>query len=139
LEPGGFLEIQDALLCFRCDERSLKGTAIEKWAEKLHKAAWKSGKDWACPTKYKLYMEDAGFVDVKEVQHDRWPINPWPKGKDEKEKGMWCLQNLLLGLESISMALMTRYLGMSVWEVRGDLECVEKEIKDRKTHAYIPM
>jgi hypothetical protein len=37
------------------------------------------------------------------------------------------------------MALMTRYLGMSEGEVREVLQLVEKEIKDRKIHAYIPM
>jgi hypothetical protein len=50
---------------------------MEMWANKLHDAAWRSGKDWACPTKYKRYMEKAGFVGVKEVHHN-WPINTWP-------------------------------------------------------------
>ncbi|TVY80933.1 Secondary metabolism regulator laeA [Lachnellula suecica] len=138
LQPGGFLEIQDALLWFRCDERSLEGTAMEMWEKKLHDAAWRCGKDWACPTKYKQYMEDAGFIGVKEV-HYRWPINPWPTDQHEKEKGKWSLQNLLLGLESISMALMTRYLGMSEHEVREVIKRMEKEIKNRKIHAYIPI
>jgi hypothetical protein len=85
LQPGGFLEIQDALLWLWCDVRSLEGTAIEMWEKKLHDAAWRSGKDWACPKKYKQYMEDSGFIGVKEV-HYRWPINPTGM-KKEKENG----------------------------------------------------
>ena len=45
LQPGGFLEIQDALLWFQCDERSLEETAIEMWAKTLHDAAWRSERD----------------------------------------------------------------------------------------------
>jgi len=138
LEPGGYLEFQDALLWFQCDERSLKGTAMEMWTTKLYEAAWRSGKDWACPTKYEQYMKDAGLVDIKEV-HYKWPINIWPADKHEKEIGKFCLQNLLLGLESISMAPMTRFLNMSEEEVREILERVEKEIMNQNIHAYIPM
>ena len=83
-------------------------------------------------------MEEAGFVDVKEIHH-HWPINTWPTSKHEKEIGLWCRENLLDGLESISMAPMTRYLEMSEGEVRKVLECVEKEIIDRQIYAYIPV
>jgi len=37
------------------------------------------------------------------------------------------------------MALMTRYLGMSEQQVREIIERVEKEIRKRTIHAYIPM
>lgn len=83
-------------------------------------------------------MEEAGFVNVTEVHH-KWPINTWPADKHEKYIGLWARENLLEGLESISMAPMTRRLGMSEGEVREVLERVEKEIKDRSIHAYIPM
>lgn len=138
LQPGGFLEFQDALLGFRCDDRSLGGTAMGIWEKNLHDAAWRSRKDGLCSTKYKRYMEDAGFLDVKEV-HYKWPINPWPSDEHEKEKGKFSLANLLLGLESISIALMTRYLHMSEQDVRKLIERVEKEVRNQKIHAYIPV
>jgi hypothetical protein len=138
LQPGGFLELQDVLLRFECDDRSLEGTAMAMWEKTLHDAAWRSGKDGLCSTKYKQYMEDAGFIDVKE-SHYKWPINPWPTDPHEKEKGKFSLTNFLLGLESISMALMIRYLDMSEQDVRELIDCVQKEIKNRKIHAYIPV
>jgi hypothetical protein len=111
---------------------------MQKWAKMLLEAAWRAKKDWTCPTKYKRYMEDAGFVDVTEVQY-KWPINPWPTDGLEKAKGGWCLMNLILGLESMSMAPMTRYLGMSEEEVREFLNSVQKEVKNQNIHAYIPV
>lgn len=138
LNPGGFLEIQDALLWVRCDDRSLEGTAIAMWQTMLHEAAWKSGRDWACPTKYKRYMEDTGFVDVTVMEY-KWPINTWPIDKHEKELGLWSFANLVDGLESISMAPMTRYLDKTEDEVRKIINCVENEIRNQNIHAYIPM
>ncbi|KAH8591180.1 S-adenosyl-L-methionine-dependent methyltransferase [Bisporella sp. PMI_857] len=102
LQSGGYIEFQDALLWFRCDDRSLEGTAIAMWEEKLHKAARISSKDGFCSTKYKQYMEDVGFTD---------------------------------GLESFSIALLTRHLNMSEREVRELIERVKKEIQNERIHA----
>lgn len=44
---------------------------------------------------------------------------------EENEKGKWCLQNLLLRLESISMAFMSRYFGILKVEVYEVLDCEE--------------
>lgn len=137
LNPGGFLEIQDALFWFQCDDGSL-GTAMADWQRMLHKAAQKSGMDWLCPTKYEQYMIHAGLVNVKRVEY-KWPTNPWPTDKHEKDLGLWSFANLLDGIESMSLAPMIRYLGMTKEEVHELLKRLENEIKDRSIHAYIPM
>jgi SAM-dependent methyltransferase len=139
LRPGGFLELQDALPWFTFNDGSL-GTEIKKWLSLLFQAARKAKKDVNCSSKYKHYMEDAGLVDVKQVPY-RWPMNKWPIRKTEKEIGIHCQANLIQckGLESISMAPMTRYLGMTKEEVTEILDRVEREITDTNIHAYIPV
>lgn len=138
LEPGGYLEFQDILFRFDGAERSLEGTAVKQWAEMLHEAAWFAKKDWMCPAKYKEYMENAGFVDVKEILL-KWPINGRSSNRQERVVGAWSQQNLLMGLESFSMAPMTRYLGMSKEEVHDLLEVVKKEIENPEIQASIPV
>jgi hypothetical protein len=138
LRPGGYLEFQDALFQFRCDERTLEGTALEMWTTKLIEAASKCGQDWTCSTRYKQYMEDAGLTDVKEF-HYRWPINIRPTNEHEKKIGGFSLQNLLQALESISLAPMTRNLNMSMEEVHETLKRVKIEIMSRDFYTYIPV
>lgn len=137
LNPGGFLEIQDTLLWFKCDDGYL-GTAMADWQQMLHKAAWKSGRDWLCPTKYEQYLISAGLVNVKKVKY-KWPINRWPSGEREKELGSYSTLNLKVGIESISMAVMTNHLGKTEEEVRKILNCVWEELLSQHIHAYIPV
>jgi hypothetical protein len=59
----------------------------------LGRAAW---------TPYGRRIRDAGFVDVVE-RHFYWPLNMWPPGKEEKLIGTWAQQNLLNGVEAMSM------------------------------------
>jgi hypothetical protein len=48
-------------------------------------------------------MEDVGFVDVVRIPFS-WPQNLWPKGKMEKELGMWVQENMVSGIEAMSPA-----------------------------------
>jgi len=138
LAPGGFLEIQDAILWFRCDDGPV-GPIVNQWQVMLHDAASKSGRDWLCPGKYKEYMSNAGLVNVEQVEY-RWPVNPWPVEEHEQNRGVWTLDNLCDDwVESLSMVVMIEQLGMTQEEVRNFLTCVLKEISDKRIHAYIPM
>jgi hypothetical protein len=138
LQPGGFLEIQDTWFWFRYSKGSIEGTEMDKWMQMVRQAAWNSGQDWCWSRNTKNYMETAGFVNIEEVEY-AWATNTWPIDKREKQKGAWSLGNLLEGLESFSMAAMTRYLGKSKEEVLQIVECVKKEIANREIRAYIPV
>ena len=83
-------------------------------------------------------MREAGFVDVTE-EHYQWPTNTWPKGKYHKTLGAWFHEDLMDGLNAMSMAVQTRGLGMTVEEV--EIVCMEmrEAIKDRSIHAYFPV
>lgn len=61
-------------------------------------------------------MEEVGFADVVE-KHSYWLINSWPRGRREKQIGVWTQQNMLDGLNAMSMAVLTRGLGWSTERV----------------------
>ena len=138
LVPGGYLEFFDGLLPIECVDSSMDGTALGKWTPMCVEGAKNLGKDWTCTAKYKQYMKDAGFLDVKEIKY-QWPTNTWPKSRHQKVLGMWFQQDLLDGIHGMSMAVFTRGLRMTPEEVELFLVDVRKDITDRSIHAFLPM
>lgn len=137
LNPGGYFELQDTLPG-GCDDGSWDGTDVKKWTDLCLEGAKKLGMDWTKAGKYKKYLEDAGFEDVHEIKF-AWPSNPWARGKHYKTLGMWNLQNMSEGMHGISMAVLTRGLGMKPAEVEELVVRAKKDLADRKIHCYAPI
>jgi hypothetical protein len=136
--PGGYIELQDGFLPVQCPDDSLAGTQLEEWDRKIAAAAKALGKDWHRSSKYKSYLEEAGFVDVVEVKF-AWPVGMWAKDPKLKLLGLWGRENFLSVLQGLSIAAMTRGLGMTPQEVEVFLAGVREEIKGRKVHCYAPI
>jgi hypothetical protein len=83
-------------------------------------------------------MEEIGFVDVVQKVF-AWPGNTWPKQPKMKVLGQWCLRNGLEGVESVSMAMLTRAGGLSGEEVERFLGDVKRDMRDRRIHSYVPV
>jgi hypothetical protein len=98
LNPGGYLEMQD-ILTLRCIDSSGDGTQLMQWVGVMLEAAAKLGRDWAKVDKYKGWMEEVGFVDVKKARF-AWPTNTWPQGMHYKMLGDKAWQNIKDGLEA---------------------------------------
>ncbi len=96
------------------------------------------GKDFTRTRNYKTMLEEIGFVDVVE-RRTQFPIGTWAVGKKMKVLGEWMRLDLLAGLEAISMAIMTRGLGMTADEVKTHLVDVRAEIMSNRLHAYFPV
>jgi hypothetical protein len=97
----------------------------------------KSGRSWTNAAHYKRWMEEIGFEEVVE-KHFYWPTNTWAKGRYFKQLGMYVQEDLLIGLEGMSLKVMG-VIGWSAEQVWPFLEEVRKDIKDTSIHAYIPM
>jgi hypothetical protein len=136
--PGGYFELQDCIVPFRCIDNSMNGTTIERWVNLIMQATARIGKDWTRVKKYKEYLEEAGFEDVVEKKYE-WPVGTWASGKRAKTLGMWYREDLLSGLQGFTMALLTRALGMSTAEVELLLAGVREDIRSNKIHIYIPV
>lgn len=138
LSPGGYLELQDMILPMRSIDDTINGTALESWTQQTMDAAGKMGTSWKNSANYAEYYREAGFVDIK-TTHFQWPMNQWPKGKRMKTLGSYWQEDMLRGLESLSMAVLTRFGGRTREEVLELTEKVRGNIYDRKIHAYLPV
>lgn len=138
LEPGGYFELQDMAIPMRAIDDTLKGTAMEFWADTTMSAAEKLGRSWKNVEKYSKLMEEAGFVDVTE-RHFQWPMNPWAKGKHMKILATYWMEDMLRALEGLSMAVLTRAGGITKEEVETLTAKVRKDIVNKNIHAYQPV
>lgn len=83
LRPGGWFEMQDFAYPFPCVDSTMRGSAFERWLDCISVGLKKLNKDFGRATRYAEYMEERGFVEVKQKLLS-WPIGTWPR--DEKMK-----------------------------------------------------
>ena len=138
LEPGGYLELQDIHLPYKCDDDSMAGTQVERCGQLSVESSVALNRPLNVASTYKDIMRKVGFADVVERQF-KWPIGPWAKDKHFKEIGHWCKASLDVGLEGLFMALLTRGLGWSKEEVLVFCGLVRQDLKDPRIHAYLPL
>ena len=88
IKPGGYMEIHEIDPGFYSDDNTIpEGASAARWADHFNDGCAKVGRAVPPIDQYKKFMEDAGFVDVKEVLLKR-PSNVWPKDKRLKRIGM---------------------------------------------------
>ncbi|KAN0112548.1 S-adenosyl-L-methionine-dependent methyltransferase [Hyaloscypha variabilis] len=138
LRSGGYLELQDCDLPLRFIDDSGNGTALELWSQRFMAGGAALGKDLTRGRRYKEILEEIGFVNVVE-KRTQFPIGTWAVGKKMKTLGAWMRMDMLAGLQAMSMAIMTRGLGMTSEEVEKHLVDVKLEIESNKLHAYFPV
>ncbi|KAF8861686.1 hypothetical protein BDZ45DRAFT_799866 [Acephala macrosclerotiorum] len=99
------------------------------------------GKDWNRVPRYKGCLVEAGFQDVVERRFN-CSTGSWAKGEKNRMLGEWGKANILQSLGSLSLAILTKGLGMSVAEIELLLADVRNDISrtggDSK-HLYAPM
>jgi hypothetical protein len=128
--------MQDPQMPIACVDSSMDGQPLAEWAAEVCRAAERLGRPVTNSRHYGRWMRDAGFVDVVE-RHFYWPLNTWPQGKEEKLVGTWAQQNLLDGVEAMSMALLTRGLNWSRGQVEVFLAGVRNDLTNCAVHSYV--
>ncbi len=124
---------------FRSDDGSLlPDSYLSYWSEKICEAAELYNRPVPLYTEYRRWLEQAGFVDVKQIVF-KSPTNSWPKSKQLKGVSAFQLLAHLDGLEGISMGLMTRGLQWKPEEVKVLLAKIRPELLDRSIHSYQTM
>ncbi|ODH52905.1 hypothetical protein GX48_00772 [Paracoccidioides brasiliensis] len=136
LAPGGFLEMQSMQTNFFSDDgtRERAVTAV-RWQEMLVEASRRFGKELGVEERWRVGMEEAGFVGVKEMVY-KVPLSAWPKDPHMKELGRYQAAYTQEMLQSYSLALFTRVLGWSKAELDALLEEVGNDLRDPKAHLY---
>jgi hypothetical protein len=131
--------MQDTNVPMKSDDDTIPSdSALWTWNQNMVKSGVISGRRCDIATQYAQWMREAGFVDVVELKY-KWPQNPWPKDPRDKYLARWVMANIMQGLQAFSLALMTRFLGMSREEVEVLLVDVRKDMLNRKIHSYWPM
>lgn len=89
LNPGGYIEVSDSIFPPHCDDDTLPAdAALLRWGKSLTQAMGQFGRPIDSARLYKKQLEDAGFVNVVQVEY-KWPLNRWPKEKKFKELGAY--------------------------------------------------
>ncbi|KAK8050278.1 hypothetical protein PG994_012008, partial [Apiospora phragmitis] len=119
LEDNGWLEIQDWLVPMRCDDGSWDGTAIKRLVDTGTECLQKAGRVNHIGKLPDMFRK-AGLADVKE------------------ETILWPMELNKEGLESMTLALLTRYGNMSKDEAMELITMARVDLRDTKIHAYLP-
>ncbi|WQF86004.1 Putative S-adenosyl-L-methionine-dependent methyltransferase superfamily [Colletotrichum destructivum] len=136
LTPGGYLEVGGLELPLGCDDDSVpKDSSLWQWHTLLQEAAEKIGRPLEGLGKETEAMKDAGFVDITRKDFV-WPLNSWPADPHLKELGDWHRANLDMGIEGLSMGLLTRVLDWTREEVLALCAGVRRDLRNRRMHAY---
>jgi len=136
LNTDGWVEIQDIDFPLRCADGSLPpDSALQKWSNIMMEASEKSGFLLNTCGKAVDFMKDAGFVDIVRIPY-KWPIGRWPKNERMKELGGMVRENFIGGVETMSLALFTRFLGWNLDEVQTFTEQVRNDMCNSTHHTY---
>ena len=136
LKPGGWLEMMEPEARLRSDDDTIQGAPwLRRLADGLHEASRKIGKSLNVAYMHKKWLEDTGFVDVREEVY-KTPIGVWPKDPKLKEIGRFQRAQALDAVDSYTLALFTRVLGHSLQETQALIERVKCEVADPKLHLY---
>ncbi|KAH7030077.1 putative TAM domain methyltransferase [Macrophomina phaseolina] len=135
--PGGWIEMQEFEVRYGCDDDSYPAKApdVHNYMRLLRESSEKFGKPMDIARDQKQWIQDAGFVNVREDVY-KAPLSPWPKDKKLKEIGKYNLIHVLDAIEAYSIALFTRVLGYKPEEVQVLLAKMREQYKNPELHIY---
>lgn len=117
LQPGGWLECQEAPAMIGCDDGTMPDDyGWRRWVQDFEAVSRLANRQTDVGPKVKEWMEEVGFVDVQEVMF-KVPLNGWPKDPRLKHIGMLWQRNLLEGLSGFSLGMFHRFMGKTVEEI----------------------
>ncbi|KAI9708756.1 MAG: hypothetical protein M1820_003711 [Bogoriella megaspora] len=138
LKPGGWIEFDCIYGVLKCDDGTLpEDSNIKKFDSLIREASVRYGTPLEAPENFKKWFEEAGFEGVVERRF-KIPTNTWPKDDDYKMVGMLERENLLSGIEGMSMRLFDKVLGWDDKETNVLLALVRQDIKKTEYHMYHP-
>ena len=132
LEPGGYLEMQEHAAWINAVNDLPSFTA--DWNVTLNAAAASFGRMLNVAEKHVNWMREAGFMDVSDTVH-QIPIGSWQKGMEDV--GRLHLVNMLMAVETYTLALYTKVLGKTVEETKTVMEGVKGEFRQRRNKLYV--
>lgn len=97
LKPGGWFEHIETTIKLESDDDSKRNPSkVDEWTDLLDVASSSSGKPFKISAHLKTWLDEGGFVNVKEHIF-KIPIGSWPKDEKLKAIGQFNLLNMLEG------------------------------------------
>jgi hypothetical protein len=138
LTPGGYLEMQDGIFPIKYVGDPLVESNLYKWGQLLLEGARRSGRAWDNALHYAKWMREIGFEDIVEKRF-YWPTSPWAKGEYFKQLAIYFREDMLNGLEGVSMKMLIKFMDMTAEEIEDLLVGVRRDFRDHSIHGYMRM
>ncbi|KAI2617781.1 S-adenosyl-L-methionine-dependent methyltransferase [Hypoxylon sp. NC1633] len=135
LAPGGWVEFQEWILHAQSSDRSLDGTAFQKWNRLMAEGVKKLGKSLFFVLQYKSLLERTGFHNIVELKY-AVPTNTWPPGRQSQRIGALMRNNALQVIDIYSLGVFTQGLGWSKEALDKLIVEVRKDIENTRIHSY---
>ncbi|KAI8956899.1 S-adenosyl-L-methionine-dependent methyltransferase [Daldinia sp. FL1419] len=135
LAPGGWVEFQEWLLHVQSSDRSLEGTAFQRWNLCLAEGLRKMGKSLFYILEYKAMLKQVGFENVIELKY-AVPTNTWAPGRQYQRIGARQKANTLEVIDIYSRSVLTQGLGWSDQAVDRLLSEARKDIDNTRIHSF---
>lgn len=158
LAPGGWVEFQEWILHAQSSDRSLEGTAFQKWNKLMAEGKFPQGfvcfvifyvylklttnlgvkhlgKSLFFVLDYKRTLEHTGFENIVERKY-AVPTNTWPPGKQSQRIGAMQRANTLQIIDVFSWPVFSNGLGWSKDALDRLLVEVRKDIENTRIHSY---
>ncbi|KAH8666892.1 S-adenosyl-L-methionine-dependent methyltransferase [Xylariales sp. PMI_506] len=134
LNPGGWIEFQEARIkCYQANP-SFTGNALQRWSDGCIRGAKASGRDIDKVPHYKGWLEEIGFVGVVERQLLS-PFGPWHADPHLKRVGEYNFQNAIEGARPVGW-VMLKNSGMTTEEVESLINETILELRNPDCHSY---
>ena len=139
-KPGGWIESQELDVNACCDDNSVpQDSYIQKWTANQEEGIAKLGLSLRISGEFlKSKMEASGFVNVT-VRTFKCPVGTWPADRRLREVGAFQLVAMLDGLQGLTIALWTRFLGWGEQEIEVFLAKLRGDWRNPKIHSYWPV
>ncbi|OTA56260.1 S-adenosyl-L-methionine-dependent methyltransferase [Hypoxylon sp. EC38] len=135
LAPGGWVEFQEWILHAQSSDRSLEGTAFQKWNKLMAEGVKNLGRSLFYILDYKRQLEQTGFENIVERKY-AVPTNTWPPGKQSQRIGAMQRNNTLQVIDIYSLSVFSQGLGWSKDALDRLLVDVRKDIENTRIHSY---
>lgn len=136
VKPAGYVELQCIHPHPQSDDNSTPETSgVVTFSRRVIEASEIAGVSLRAPTRFREWLEEAGFEDVIERRF-KVPTAPWPKEERMKLIGAFETQSLLEGAQAFSLRVFAKAFGWSQAETETFLVPLRKDVKNLRHHTY---
>jgi len=136
LAPGGYLELQDAILPFSFASPPPPNSAFERWNNLNIEGSIVGGRPWNNVQHYGRWLREAGFEVIRDDKLFT-PTGTW--GPDfsagDVKVGQWMVLNVLSAMEGWTVRNLER-IGWSAEKAGALVRDVKEEIMRGDVHAF---